>query len=619
VRRRFAWLLLLSALLGACSPLDQKKAPSVDGALALMFENKYTAASDQLQGIIKDRPGDGKARAAYALLLNYRMRQRDALREAQEAARLAPNDGFVLTILTRVQDWNDQTAAAAASGEQAVKAAPQSALARAFYGEALADLKRYDEAVTQLRKGGELAARGPAYDRAEVERNWGNYYRQRRENQQALAHLKEAANVQPNWVERVLELARFSVNAKDLPAATGYLKRAALLSPDDPALREELGTVALVAQDYQVAKAAFEAAAKLQPRSAVDHRVLGAILVALDRDVDGAIREERAALAIDPADVEAGFFLVALLRDLKQDESAARQAAQSTIPAQIGGSPFLDLDQLAESQQAAAVATINQFRRTAGLSEVGASRPIHQGALAHAHYVLFNGASPSIRDLGIHRENRDGQGFTGETVLNRAQHFGYPTHSMAEDITHRGLADAAVRDWINSVFHRIPILRADLLEVGYGDIRVGPLDVQVLDMAFRDSGSPGMVVFYPAANQQDVPPAFLGNEVPDPAPGAEYPVGYPITATFDRRATASVQSFHLRDPSGADLPGITLMPSSETENAFAFLAKEPLQTNTSYAAEIAYTINGVASQRTWRFRTRSAVTRPSDLDQTVVG
>src|SRR5207247_10100288 len=89
----------------------------------------------------------------------------------------------------------------------------------------------------------------------------------------ALNHLKLAAGAQPKWVERLLELARFSIGRQDLSAATQLLERAASLSPDDAGLREQLGDVALFAQDYGVAKTAYEAALKLQPRSALDLKI----------------------------------------------------------------------------------------------------------------------------------------------------------------------------------------------------------------------------------------------------------------------------------------------------------------------------------------------------------
>jgi Tfp pilus assembly protein PilF len=627
VRRRGAVLLLAVLLLVACDPVVPKPSgPSADSALDLMFHNKYAAATAQLQDLIRSHPQDAKNHAVYALVLNYETKQKPALDEAIAAHKLAPKDGFVLTVLTRVEDWNDNIQAAAKDGAAAVSAAPNSALARAFYGEALADVAtltndaaKYGQAQTQLLKGADLAKKGSDYDRAEVERNWGNFYRDKKDYTQALNHLKLAAGDQPNWVERLLELARFSIARQDLTGATSYLERASTLSPDDASLREQLGDVALFAQDYAVAKTAYKAALQLQPRSGLDLKVLGDIAVALDHDASTAQRDERAAVAAEPTDQEAGAFLVAILRYLMNDSAGALQAAQNTVAPPNGASApaatYVDLDKVALDRQAVALATVNAYRRIAGLAPVGSSSLIHQSALAHAFYTFFNGASPSIRDLGIHREQSSGQGYVGDDVLSRAQHFGYPTGSiasMAEVITHRGDPAGAVTDWIDSVYHRIPLLRGDLLEVGYGDAYLGPMTVQVMDMSFKQAAS-GRIILYPAPGQANVPAAFNGNEIPDPAPNANYPIGYPITATFDRNARVTISAFHFRDPAGTELAGVTLPPSGETENSFAYLANAPLKPGTTYTADLSGTNNGAPFHQVWHFTTASGATPAPSL------
>ena len=622
MRRRGA-VLVLAALLAACTQVaPQTNRPSADSALDLMFHNKYAAATAQLQDLIRAHPQDARNHAAYALVLNYETKQPAALDEAVKAQKLAPRDGFVLAVLTRVEDWNNDIQMAATDGAAAVKATPNSALARAFYGEALADVGQYSAAEAQLAKGAALAKKGSAYDRAEVERNWGNYYRDRKEFTAALDHLKLAADDQPNWVERMLELARFSVGQQDLTSATGYLERAATLSPDDAGLREQLGDVALFAQDYIVAKTAYQAALRLQPRSALDLKVLGDIAVALDHDRTTSASDERAAIAAQPSDQEAGAYLVAVLRYLANDPAGALLAAHGTV-APGGASPvpastYVDLDQAAVDRQTLALNTVNHYRSLAGLGAIGSSAAIHQSALAHAFYTFFNGASPSLRDLGIHLEQSSGQGYVGDNVLSRAQHFGYPTRSMAEVITHRLDPAGAVSDWIDSVFHRIPLMRADLLELGYGDAYLGPMTVQVMDLAYRESTSARIIV-YPADNQVNVPTAFNGNEIPDPAPNAKYPIGYPVTATFDRNASVTITAFHFFDPSGSDLPGVTLQPSNpDTENSFAFMASTPLLPGATYSMDLSGTLNGVPFRKTWSFTTAPGVS-PSPAAQQAAG
>ena len=606
-------VVLAALLLAACDQGTTKPNGSTSGPLDLMFQNKYAKAEAQLKDQISKHPNDARPLADYALLLNYETKQKAALDEAQQALKLAPHDGYVLTVLTRVEDWNNDVTAAAATGAQAVSAAPQSALARAFYGEALADTGKYSDAQTQLNKGASLAKSGSSYEQAEVERNWANYYRDRQQYPEALTHLKLAAGDQPNWVERLLELARFSIGRADLSGATTYLQRAASLSPDDAGIREQLGEVALFAQDYAVAKDAYTAALRLQPRSNLDLKILGDLAVALDHSTSTAIKDERAAIVDQPSDGEAGAYLVAVLRYLSGDEAQARQAAQSTV-APSAGSGYVDLDKAALDRQAAALAAVNHYRHLANLGPVGSSGIIHQSALAHAFYTFFNGNSSDLRDLGIHRETKSGLGYTGDNVLSRAEHFGYPIVSMAEVITHRSDPNGAVSDWIDSVYHRIPLLRTDLRELGYGDAYLGPLTVQVMDMSYRETTT-GRVILYPAPDQTGVPVAFAGNEIPDPAPNAAYPIGYPITATFDRNANVKITSSHFRDPDGTDLPGISLNPTAETENSWAFMANIPLKPSTTYTVELNGTVNGVAFHRTWKFTTVAAASPTPQVQQ----
>jgi tetratricopeptide (TPR) repeat protein len=626
VRRRAALFTLLCLALTACTPalpVKPQVQSSVDSDLDLMFHNKYSAAADAFRQLIKQQPDDAKAHAAYALLLNYETKLKEALTEATRAQQLAPKDGYVLTILTRVEDWNDDLQSASTTGAKAIAAAPDSVLARAFYAEALADVGRYPEAKAQLQKAASLATNASVYEKAEVERNWGNYYRDQKDYNNALTHLKLAAGTQPDWVERLLELARFAIGRDDLSSATSYLQRAAQLSPDDPGLREQLGEVAIFAQDFDVAKQAYTAALRLQPRSALDLRMLADVAVARDRDQATALKDDRAALQIDPTDQEAGAYLVAVLRYLQSDPAAALDAARHTVAPQpsestapsASANSYVDLDQVSLQRQTAALAEVNRYRQIAGLAPVALSAIIHQSALSHAFYTFFNGASPSIRDLGIHREVSGNPGYTGNNVLDRARHFGYPDRSMAEVITHRSDPASGVSDWIDSVFHRIPILRADLLELGFGDAYLGPLSIQVMDMAYREQATTNRVVLYPAPNQTGVPSAFSGNEIPDPAPNATYPIGYPITATFDRFASVTISAFHLRDPSGSELSGFKLNPDNpDMENSFGFMAKMPLKPGTTYSASLSGTINGVAFLRHWQFTTASsssAATSPS--------
>jgi hypothetical protein len=108
------------------------------------------------------------------------------------------------------------------------------------------------------------------------------------------------------------------------------------------------------------------------------------------------------------------------------------------------------------------------------------------------------------------------------------------------------------------------------------------------------------------AGQANVPVAFYGNEIPDPVPNAAYPVGYPITLTFDRGARVQIASHHLRDDAGQEVEAYVLLPSDPSmENSLALLARRPLQPSATYRVEVTGTLEGAPFEKRWQFTTTS--------------
>jgi hypothetical protein len=232
---------------------------------------------------------------------------------------------------------------------------------------------------------------------------------------------------------------------------------------------------------------------------------------------------------------------------------------------------------------------------------------ITQGATAHAYWWLFNLSLPAVKGLGIHREVAGTPGYTGVTMRDRATHFGFPQASMAEDITHRGDPAAAIRDWVDSVYHRFPLMIPTLDSIGFGEASGGGLPIDVLDMSFRNEvGDIRQVVAYPADGQVDIPAAFLGNELPDPVPpGGKYPTGYPVTLNFNPFANASTSATEVRDPAGHLVDSYVLPATHADENVLTILPKAPLQKKAVYHVHVAGTINGTAFTHDWSFTTES--------------
>jgi hypothetical protein len=226
-------------------------------------------------------------------------------------------------------------------------------------------------------------------------------------------------------------------------------------------------------------------------------------------------------------------------------------------------------------------------------------------ARSHGYYWLFNNLSPAVAGLGIHLETQGFAGFSGAEPWDRATAAGYPDQRVGEDITHRGAADSAVADWVNSVFHRFAIMRPDLTVIGYGSADAGSVLIEDMEFGFAVARSTTPVV-YPGAGQTNVPATFVDNELPDPVPaGASRTTGYPVTVTFSVADAVRMTAFTVAGPDGRTLPAYSLPPSGGTENSASLLPVSPLQAGTRYTAHITAYVNGTRFDRTWTFTTLS--------------
>jgi hypothetical protein len=228
---------------------------------------------------------------------------------------------------------------------------------------------------------------------------------------------------------------------------------------------------------------------------------------------------------------------------------------------------------------------------------------ITQGAEAHAYYYLFNLGQPQLQGLGIHSEDQSLPGFSGESSIVRDRHFGYTGTRGAEVINHVATAGGSVRLWIDSVYHRYPLLARETTAAGYAMVSIGIVSLSVLDLGLGDpvAGDP---LVYPTPEQENVPAYFNGGEVPDPLPpGTDYPVGYPVTLQLGAAQALSVSAGRLLDASGAEVPSYQLQPGSSglSGSEWALLAKQPLKPGGRYTVEVAGKADGQDFDKRWSF------------------
>jgi tetratricopeptide (TPR) repeat protein len=586
---------------------------ALGAAQADLFANRYAQAEAAYRKYVGSHSSDPAGHSAYALFLNYSRRFSEALAEAQTAVNLRPRSAIASAVNTRVHDWSAQgltdIQGAVTLGADAVKLGSRSALAHAFYSEALADSGDVDSAQKEIDAAAVLAS--GAYEKSEVEREKANLALDQGDKAGQLSHLLQAQKIQPGWAERIRELAEYYFASGQLDEAAAQFKKATDMAPGDAGLRVTLGSAALFHQDVAVAQEAYAAANTLKPHDPNIESTLAITSFATTRDTAATERLLRQAVAESPQSVDLAELLDGFLRYIKRDTAAADLVVVGKPPPEPirPDSHFpVDIKSLRQATSQQALNALNVDRAKAHLAPVKLDDRITEGSLSHAYWWLFNLSLPEVKGLGIHKEVSGSPGFTGYSMRERATTFGYPPGSMAEDITHRGDPAGAIQDWVDSVYHRFPLMRPDLETIGFGAASGGGLPIDVMDLGFRSElGDPAQQVAFPADGQVNVPPAFVGNELPDPVPpGGKYPVGYPITVNYNPYVDVQVRDWSLTDAAGTPVDAYTLPPSRDAENVYTILPKQPLKRGMTYRVHIAATIQGAPVNQDWSFTTEGA-------------
>jgi len=593
--KRALALLASAAFLGtACQPAGGPGTAGPSSPLAAadakLFAGHYDAAEADYRKLVEG--GDSAAQAHYAVLLDYENRFGEAVGQARAATRTRA-DSASLARLTRALDWSEDLAGALAAGRQAVTASPVDPLAHVYYSEALADAGYFAAARAEIRAGAN-AARDP-YTTAEVEREWSNYYRGKGDPLEELNHLELAVRAEPGFPERVLELARYQYLLKRTAAARSLLQGLRRQHPGDYGVTVAAADSAFLNQDLATAEAFYRSALELRPNAPAASLGEAELDVSSKRDFNGAHDLLLGALRANPASAGVYNYLYHLdLLVLKTDPAADLAQFDTARPA------------LAEARTQA-LQRANAYRLPLGLPPLSESAPLAQAALAHAYFWFFNFGQAALADVKIHDEDPTLPGAFGKDSLARARHFGYTGQRSAEVISHVYQPSAAVDHWVDAVFHRYPLSDPETTTAGYGEAQVGALSIQVFDLG-QDTASNHQPVVYPVDGQVGVPAAFLGSEIPDPAPNARYPSGYPITIQVGSASILKITAAELVGPDGKDLDGYVVDPSGGVlaANQWALLPREPLLGGGKYTILLRGTIDDQAFEKHWAFTVASS-------------
>ena len=586
----------------------------VAGAEALVFQNRYADADNAYRTLAAAHPDDPVTHASWALFLNYRQQGDAAAAEARRAVAAAPTSARAHAVQCRVYDWANHLDDAVREGRRAVSLDRSDPFGHLFLSEALADHGDLPGARAELATAAaQIGPTSAEYLRAELHREEGNLGHDAGDMHAELVGYQAAFQVQPNWVERPSELASAYLDSGDLTGAHNAVGAAVALTPRDSDLLASLGRIGMFQQDYATAADAYAKLAALRPSDSVSQYLDAHAHYAATHDLDGTVALLQRAITLDPSDVGAVAYLEMLEANVREDAArGVREVADAVAAAHDDLAPRAgtvtappDLTALRAARAGAALTTLNTARTAAGLPAVVLDPSLTASALDHCYYWLFNNASPTVAKLGIHSETAGLPGFSGVRPGDRAVNLGWHQGPVGEDITHAGDPVLAVGQWVDSVYHRFPMMRPDLSAIGYADCSAGPLPMEDMEFGFgivettRHEPTP-----YPGPGQVKVPAVFVDNELPDPVPdGKPRTTGYPITVTFDPYARVSGATLTLRGPDGRALDGYAIAPDRADGNAITLLPIAPLAAATRYTGHVTATVDGVAYDRTWSFTT----------------
>lgn len=262
----------------------------------------------------------------------------------------------------------------------------------------------------------------------------------------------------------------------------------------------------------------------------------------------------------------------------------------------------------ASPEQVAAAEWINWSRAAVSLPALGSDPILTAAAQAHADYITAH--TPSYdAGLSLHAEVAGTDGFTGATWVDRAAHAGWEGPILGEVIAYQPLAVASVWQWMNSLYHRLPLLGPAASSLGYGSSHQGDVWIGVVEVGRREN-VPDRLAGWPPQDAEDVPVSWDGFEVPQPpAPAAGFPSGPMLTVQGLPGDEIRLTSHVLLDPQGTKIPHIALDGTTDAllkdHGAVALYAEAPLEPGVTYHARVDGVRDGQTFTWEWRFTTRT--------------
>jgi hypothetical protein len=259
-----------------------------------------------------------------------------------------------------------------------------------------------------------------------------------------------------------------------------------------------------------------------------------------------------------------------------------------------------------------ALDAVNTLRLAAGAACVNLDLTIAQAATAHCAYYASNkgGGDPMCTD-SPHYEVMGCAGFTGASPGERMRAAGFLSSGGGEVMAFLNDPVGAVQMWVDSVWHRIPILDPATVILGYGAAD----GCDTIDFGPGNRGNATSVVVYPYDGQTGVTTAFDGrNEGPmPPAPASGWPSANPISMYAPGLAVTEHELFLNGDSTPIEHvwldPMSPALPDEQKRmlrNVVFMYGNTPFLPNTSYRVKMSGSYAGGMLAKEWTFTTGAA-------------
>jgi hypothetical protein len=172
-----------------------------------------------------------------------------------------------------------------------------------------------------------------------------------------------------------------------------------------------------------------------------------------------------------------------------------------------------------------ALTAVNELRSHMGLSCMTLVTELNTSSQKHCDYYQQNMAD-KVCIANAHAEVATCAGFVAEMFFARMTSAGYKGSARSEVMAFSGNPTSAIAQWINSVYHRTPLLSPWIADMGYGMTA----DCDTIDMGQGVKAADTVTAVYPYPGQIDVPINFDGShEGPmPPAPPSGWPSASPV-------------------------------------------------------------------------------------------